>query len=228
MNCKKCQNLIAFYIQDDLNPEEKIFLEDHLRDCSECSQVLKRERIVVESIDRDSLSLPEPDWEASWRVISAPQQKDVKGWKRLAIQTAGVLVIFIAGALIGRFVLFPTGKTEAIPVVSPLHRYFSQVGPALTVFMNTSMDRSSEYEAEMEKKIIQEMLAETRLLKQGMYEQDSPYLHRLFDELEIILIEISNLKYGDERTKKMIMEMIQAKEISFKLKALDSSGSYSF
>lgn len=228
MNCKKCQNLITFYIQNDLTPEEKRLLEDHLRGCPDCSQVLKRERLVVESIDRDSHSLPEPDWEASWRIIAAPRQKAVKGWKRLAIQTAGVLVIFIAGAIIGRFIFFPAGETEAIPVVSPLHRYFSQVGPALTVFMNTSMDRASEYEAEMEKKIIQEMLAETRILKQGMYEQDSPYLQRLFDELEIILVEISNLKYGDERTKKMIMEMIRTKEISFKLKALDSSGSYSF
>jgi len=228
MNCKECQNLIALYVQDEATLDEKRLLEDHLRECPTCSQVLKRERIVIESIDRDLRSLPVPDWEASWRVISAPPQKARKGWKRLVIQTAGVLAVFIVGAVIGRFVLFPTGQTEEITAFSPLQRYFSQIRPVLTVFMNTSVDRATEYETEMERKLIQEMLAETRLLKQGMYEQENPYLQKLFDELEIILIEISNLKYGDERTKKMIMEMIKAKEISFKLKSLDSSGSYSF
>ena len=38
----------------------------------------------------------------------------------------------------------------------------------------------------MEKKIIKEMLIETRFLKQGVYEQENPYLQELFDELEII------------------------------------------
>ena len=228
MNCKECRNLITFYAQDEVSPDEKRLLEEHLEECSPCSQVLKRERVIIESVDRDSKNLPSPDWEASWRVISAHPQKAGKGWKRLVVQTAGVLAVFIVGAVIGRFVLFPTGQAEEITAFSPLHRYFSQIRPVLTVFMNTSVDRVTEYEADMEKKIIQEMLAETRLLKQGMYEQDNPYLQTLFDELEIILIEISNLKYGDELTKKMIMEMIRAKEISFKLKALDSSGSYSF
>ncbi len=228
MNCKEYQNLIALYAQDEVSPGEKRLLEDHLKECPTCSQVLKREKIVIDSIDRDSRNLPAPDWEASWHVISTQPKQAEKGWKRWAVQAAAVLAVFIVGTVIGRFILFPTGQTEEITAFSPLQRYFSQIHPVLTVFMNTSMDRATGYEMEMEKKIIHEMLAETRLLKQGMYEQDNPYLQKLFDELEIILLEISNLKYGDERTKKMIMEMIQAKEISFKLKALDSSGSYSF
>jgi len=52
--------------------------------------------------------------------------------------------------------------------------------------MNTSTDPATGYEAEMEKKIIKEMLIETRFLKQGVYEQENPYLQELFDELEII------------------------------------------
>jgi len=228
MNCKKYQNLISLYAQDEVNPEEKRLLEDHLRECSTCSQVLKRDRIITESIDRDSQNLPAPDWDVSWKVISTQSQQAEKGWKRLVIQTAAVLAFFIIGAVIGRFVLFPVEQAEEMTDFSPLQRYFSQVRPVLTVFMNTSIDRATEYEVEMEKKIIKEMLVETRLLKQGVYEQDNPYLHKLFDELEIILLEISNLKYGDERTKKMIMEMIQTKGMPFKLKALDSSGSYSF
>jgi hypothetical protein len=228
MNCKKCQNLISLYARDEVNPEEKRLLEDHLRECPTCSQVLKRERIIAESIDRDSRNLPALDWDASWKVISTQSQQAEKGWKRLVVQTAGILAFFIIGAVIGRFVLFPVEQAEEMTDFSPLQRYFSQVRPVLTVFMNTSIDRATEYEVEMEKKIIKEMLVETRLLKQGVYEQDNPYLHKLFDELEIILLEISNLKYGDERTKKMIMEMIQTKGMPFKLKALDSSGSYSF
>ncbi len=228
MNCKKYQNLITLYTQDELSPDEKRLLEEHLKKCPTCSQVLKRERIITKSIDKDSLYLPAPDWEASWRVISTQPQKDKKRWKRLVIQAAAVAAVFIIGSLIGRHVLFPVKQTEEITAFSPLERYISQVRPALTVFMNTSSDQTTEYEMEMEKKIIKEILIDTRFLKQGVYEQENPYLQKLFDELEIILLEISNLKYGDEQSKKMILEMIKKKGMSFKLKALDTEGSYSF
>lgn len=228
MNCKQCQKLITLYAQDEVSPDEKRILEEHLRECPTCFQVLKRERIITESIDRDSLDLPAPDWEASWKVISTQPQQAEKGWKRLILQTAAVLAIFIVGAVIGKFVFFQTERVEEITTFSPLQRYFSQVRPVLAGFMNTSINQVTEYDMEMEKKIIQEMLVETRLLKQGVYEQDNPYLQKLFDELEIILIEISNLKYGNEQSKKMIIKMIREKRMPFKLIALDTSGSYSF
>jgi hypothetical protein len=228
MNCKKYQNLITLYAQDELSPDEKKLLEEHMKECPTCTQVLKRERIMTESIDWDSQNLPKPDWKASLRVISTQPQKDEKRWKRLVIQTAAVVAVFIIGSLIGKHVLFPVKQAEEITAFSPLQRYFSEVRPALTVFMNTSMDQATEYETEMEKKIIKEMLIDTRFLKKGVYEQDNPYLQKLFDELEIILIEISNLKYGDEQSKKMIVEMIKEKGMPFKLKALDTDGSYSF
>jgi len=62
------------------------------------------------------------------------------------------------------------------------------------------------------------MLVQTRLLKYLVSQRDDPYLLQLLEDLELILVEISNLKPQDQQSAAQLTRLIRENEIKFKIR----------
>jgi hypothetical protein len=61
------------------------------------------------------------------------------------------------------------------------------------------------------------MLAQTRLLRSRLSNQNDPYLNSLLVDIELILMEVDNTVPGDRVMMKSVQEMIHNKDIPIKI-----------
>ena len=134
MRCKKCKENIVLYLYGDLSENEKLELEAHVKECTECTKELSESKQVFGLIeDAGAETVPEANWDRNWAKINATiQEKPSKQRSfllvsRWAYATAAVLLIFILGIFTGRtwerrtiqleagdvLVLYTDGVTEA-------------------------------------------------------------------------------------------------------------------
>jgi predicted anti-sigma-YlaC factor YlaD len=131
MNCEECKNLITVSVFGKLTPQEKRQLEDHLRECPECTRIHEKSE-NLRSLFEEKEEIPLPDKEKSWDIISskAIQRKDVKTiffpYKKWAFAASALIVVFLLGFLIGKQVFFP-GAGETPPESATLQGYESPV-----------------------------------------------------------------------------------------------------
>jgi hypothetical protein len=229
MKCKEFQYLIILYIQNEINQEDKIRLENHLKTCLHCRKALKQERDLVHFIDKERNHIPEPDWKRSWQVISSKtgveDEKKVihlPRFRRWMPHAAAILLVFFIGIFVGRSIFLVPPEPDVIPTSSPAQRYIEGIKPFLIGFMRQAENRRTEDISALEKEVIRDMLFQTRLLKQSNAQEDDPYFQELLEELELILIEISNHRSGDRNSVTLTKKMIRKKGIKLKLLTLNT------
>ena len=73
MGCEKIEELLSPYIEDELTQEQKHSVEDHLRTCSNCAELLTLMRAAKESL----ASFPEVDvsGELTEKLYALPQKR---------------------------------------------------------------------------------------------------------------------------------------------------------
>jgi hypothetical protein len=234
MNCEECKNLITVSVYGKLTPQEKSQLEDHLRECSECDRIYEKSE-NLSSLFEDKEEIPLPDKEKSWDIISskAVQRKSDKTiffpYKKWAFAASALVVVFILGFLIGKRVFFPgPGETPPESIAfqgyeSPIQRYTEGLEPILIDFMNRTDARKQQEMSDIEKLVIKDMLIQTKLLKNLVSQRDDPRLLHLLEDIEFILVGISNLRPEDQESAAQLTRLIRENEIKFKLKAFISS-----
>ena len=234
MNCEKCKNLITVSVYGKLTPQEKGQMEEHLRVCSECARIHEKST-QLSSLFEDKEEIPLPDKEKSWQIISDKAIQRKNGWtvffpyKKWAFAASALVVVFVLGFLIGKQLFFPgPGKTSPESIAlqvyeSPIQRYTEELEPILINFMNRTDAQKQEEMSDIEKLVIKDMLIQTKLLKHLVSQRDDPYLQHLIEDVEFILIGISNLKPQDQDSAKYLTRLIRENEIKFKLKTLLSS-----
>jgi hypothetical protein len=234
MNCEKSKNLITVSVYGKLTPQEKSQLEEHLHVCSECARIHEKST-QLSSLFEDKEEIPLPDKEKSWQIISAKAIQRKNGrtvffpYKKWAFAASALVIVFILGFLIGKQFFFPgPGKTSPESVAlksyeSPILRYTEELEPLLINFMNRTDAQKQEEMSDIEKLVIKDMLIQTKLLKHLVSQRDDPRLLQLLDEIEFILVGISNLKPQDQDSAKHLTRLIRENEIKFKLKTLLSS-----
>ena len=62
MNCQECHDFIDAYLDNELGVAEVILLEQHLRDCAECQQLLESRKVVGALLDNPQLRFEIPDY----------------------------------------------------------------------------------------------------------------------------------------------------------------------
>ena len=72
MNCAYCEDRLSDYLEGELNPEERGLVEEHLRACSACNELLEGVRHVIHW-GRELPSQAPPPWLASRIVANTPQ-----------------------------------------------------------------------------------------------------------------------------------------------------------
>jgi len=204
-------------------------LAAHLSECKSCARIHEHME-SVEPFFSETEEIPLPDWERSWNHIAAQSMSKKRTWSftipfpRWVYAAAVLALVFGLGYLAGRKIL--TSPQQALTKVSaagpqsPFLRYAEDLEPLLIGFLNQGdLPVPAEFSL-LEKALLTDMLQQTRMLKRLAYTQDQTHLQDMLDDLEFILIGISNLKSQDRVAAARLKKMIREKELKFKLKAL--------
>jgi len=231
MNCDEAKNIMTVRFFGELNPDERAGLEDHLRACPECARISEFSKGPRAAFGRPD-GPPRPDWEKSWEVIAGraldrPQAAGLFGlpgkWVPVA---ASLLAVFILGYFAGRR-LFITPPGPALSPVEPAADTLSALGgyvdtaeAVMIDFLNRGEGKKSRQVVELERKIYRSMLAETRLLQSLAETSRDDSVMAFLDEMESILLSLSNLDPGDRESADLLDRTIRGRGIRSKLRQL--------
>ena len=116
MNCEESKNLLTVSVYGKLTPSEKRQLEEHLRGCPKCARIHEKSA-KISSFFEEEEDFPLPDKEKSWQIISTKTlekkaiMKVLFPYKKIALATFALLVVFILGFLAGKQILFRSSET---------------------------------------------------------------------------------------------------------------------
>lgn len=224
MNCENFKDLMVINIYGKLTSQEKSEFARHLTECSKCASKFEQLKIK-ENILKNSAP-PKLDWEKSWELIA---QKSINkkrffdySFRKYALATATVILIFIIGFTAGRKILLNQSEqqlaSENIYSDLSMQSFAEDLEPILIDFLNRSDQPIPEEFATLEKKIVSEMLLKTKLLKYIMQKRDNPQLVQLLGDIEFILLNLSNLRPEDSLSTKQLQQIIREKNLKVQLK----------
>ncbi|MDH4272198.1 MAG: zf-HC2 domain-containing protein [Candidatus Aminicenantes bacterium] len=231
MNCEEARHLVTIEVFGNPDPDERAALEEHLRRCPDCARVFEKSPVGWEPFDVPD-DIPTPDWERSWEVISGralgrPRGFRLFGWPgKWAFAAASLVVVFILGFILGRRFLQPPSERPILAEVnpsepaSPFKMYAESLEPVLTDFLNRGEAERPQEIVELERRIIQSMLAETRLLQVLAEQSEAVSLQGFLEEMESLLVSLANLKPGDRDSADLLGRTIRDRQIRFKLREL--------
>lgn len=237
MDCNDFKNMIVVSIYGKLTSSEKSEFEEHLRDCPKCAR-LYRKTERYHGLFEEKEEMPLPSWEKSWETISERAIKRKKRaiirfpYRKYALTAAAIIAVFVIGIYAGRHLFIPKSdisQFESEPDYSharPIRYYAENLEPVLINFMNRSYERNGEEFPEIEKQVIVDMLEQTRLLKRLLSGREDPLLQYILEDLEFILVSISNMRPGDRDSADQLNQFIREKELRFKLHQLASEKSF--
>ena len=233
MKCKKYEEKIILYLYGELNEKEKADLLSHIKECASCAQNLEYTKKVFRALDASKEEAPQANWEKSWKEINSTTQvqpREKKSFlltRRWVYAAAALLVVFVLGALIGRFWFFPVKESPFRAGAAPtamnpaLIEYMDDLKPILIEYANYTSSEGTEEAMLIDKDTLRSLLVQNLLLK-DIIAKSNPSLLPLLDDLDLVLKELSNMKRGDKQTPSMIKELIQEREILFKMEIFQS------
>lgn len=234
MKCKKFRDQIILYLYGELTGDDKAAIENHIDSCAACREDMVYTQSVFSVVDETKLvNIPEGNWEKNWAIvkkrISHPQRstQNRMGVPRWAFGAAATAVIFLLGILAGRIWLTSpdtpdlTGMMEGSRQTA-LNHYISDIKPLLINYSNYSDMEGSGSNVTVDREFLRGLLVQNILLKRVLAEKD-PEAAKLLDDIELVLRELKNLEPDDNRTPALIKELIQKREILFKMEILQKT-----
>lgn len=233
MKCKKYEEKIILYLYGELSDKEKADLQSHIQECTACAQDLEYTKQVFRALDDSKEEAPQANWEKSWREIRSTTQVQPREKKSFFLTQkwvyagAALLVVFVLGALIGRFWFFPVKESpfragaSSIAMNPALIEYMDELKPILIEYANYTSSEGTEEAMLIDRDTLRSLLVQNLLLK-DIIAKSNPSLLPLLDDLDLVLKELSNMKRGDKQTPSMIKELIQEREILFKMEIFQS------
>ena len=95
MTCENYKDLLMGYLDEELSNEEKVRLEEHLQDCSDCRVELKEFRRLKQITDEVTLIEPEDKiWRAYWSNVYNRVERGA-GW--ILFSVSAILLLIYAG-----------------------------------------------------------------------------------------------------------------------------------
>jgi hypothetical protein len=231
MKCQKTKNLITIGVYGKLTAGQKQALESHLKECPECMRLYEKSAPLMDLRLREK-EIPSPDLAKSWEVISEkvlnrsrfPRIIPAQKWVLVA---SSLLIVFVLGYFAGKEVL-NTGQ-EGFPMESatPLSfaSYTDHLKPVLVNFINQDRSKAPEKIQRLEKEIIRDMLLQTRLLKELALHNVNTERLELLQDMEFILVSMSNMESGDQEGARHLARMIREKNVSLRLKLITEKSS---
>ncbi len=231
MICSEYKDLMVVALVGKLTSSQRQTLEKHLQECPECLRQYEKMK-KYEGLRAKKKEFHLPDWNNSWRTI----KKGLKAQRtrsfflrpslRLSYSLAAIFVIFTIGLFIGkrffpqeyREFVYPPPKDQITAL--PITAYAERVDSLLLHWINRNDEQMTESMRKLEQEAIEDILVQTRILKHMYTQMDKTYLLRLIEDMELILVSISNLRPDDEEYTQQLAHLIQEKALLFRLQQL--------
>lgn len=228
MNCQQAEQRITIAVYGTLNEEQESAFKEHLSLCQECQRRWEQTAPLREGADQIS-RVPLPDPDRSWGVIAERLSGDRRmparrrNW-RWAPAAAALMIVFAAGFFFGRRLLIvPPASQVPLPLSLSeisLETYADFLQPVLVNFSNQDGVQSSASMRRLERRIVSDLLARTRLFKSIIPDNGSTTLRELLQDLEFILTAMDNLEPGDRDTARNLAGLIRNNDVSLRLRQL--------
>jgi len=230
MNCDNFKDIIILSIYGKTTPSEKQQLQEHMHECPRCAE-LYQQTADYHDLIKNETDIPLPNWEKSWRIISQKvktrkQHRSVfTPSPRLALAGVAVCLVFLLGFFVGKKYYNPKSDQFSFlsidnENISPIKSYVESLELLLVDFTNRD-DRSREKEIKkLEVKLLTEILFQTRLLKLLVSEQGNPSLVQFLEDMELLLVSMSNLRPEDKEAADQLIQFIRENHLKNHLQKL--------
>jgi hypothetical protein len=239
MVCKKYKKDMILYLYGELDADRKAALGNHIIDCADCRQELEYTKKVFAALDDSKPSYtPEGDWEKYWEIIQprtfmqTSGKRTIKSDKRAfsafprwGYVAAALMLVFLLGIFAGRIWFFPDFQDNSrdaqtgLSYKLALNEHLDELKPYVLEYANYSSEENGGQYITVDKKLVQHLLIQNVLFKKALAEKN-PSAAQLLEDIDLMLQELANMESGDEQTPSMIRELIQKRDILFKMEVL--------
>jgi len=229
MNCETFQDYLVKRIYGRLPEDREAELQQHAGECADCAFALER-TLEIQNVFDPGEGIPEPDYNRAWLSIQSQTRRKKWRWpelfpkRRFAMAAAAVAVVFVIGVFAGRSLFSPepepqtagTGQQEMMSVAN----YAGSLEPLFLDFANHGGRPDDEDLAELTLKVTADMLIQTRLLKRAAVRSGDKQLYILLDDIELVLISMSNLGTQNGEVADQLLERVRDKSFLHRIKKL--------
>jgi hypothetical protein len=235
MKCKKFRGQVILHLYDELSEEERQSLRQHIEQCPECAKDTAYTQEVFKLLEEaKTQEAPEANWERTWghiqsEILNAPQKQRrfslSPAWTAAA---AGIALVFALGIFIGRF--WAPSRRPAVAQANltdeyarfTLQEHFETLKPLLIEYSNFPSGENGDASIVIDREILRNLLIQNFLLTR-MVAKDDPTAASLLEDVDLVLREITNMERGDRTTPSMIKELIDQREILFKMEIMQKT-----
>ena len=230
---------MILYLYGELDAGRKAELENHIIDCAGCQQELEYTKKVFAALDDSKPSYtPEGDWEKYWEIIQPRTFMQISGKQRIKSDkrafsafprwgyvAAALILVFLLGIFAGRIWFFPAFQDNSrdartgISYKFALNEHLDELKPYILEYANYNKYENGAQYITVDKKLVQHLLIQNVLFKKALAEKD-PSAAQLLEDIDLVLHELANMEEGDEWILSMIRELIQKRDILFKMEVL--------
>jgi hypothetical protein len=235
MKCKKFKQQVILHLYGESNEEDRQRLRKHLEQCPGCAKDTAFTQEVFKLIDEaKTIEAPEANWEKSWghiqsEILGAPRrQRRFMLSPAWAAAAAGIILVFALGLFIGRFwspsrdpVLAKTDLTDQYTKLT-IQEHFDNLKPLLVEYSNYAVSDNKDTSIVIDREILRSLLIQNYLLMR-VVAKDDPSAAALLEDIELVLREITNLERGDKNAPSMVKELIDQREILFKMEVMQKT-----
>jgi hypothetical protein len=234
MDCKEIKELFIIGVFGKLTILQEDKIKNHIRSCTLCEKLYKKKKHLFGLI-LEPPTVPLPDEEDSFRYIIKevfPESKKSVNYpaiKKYVFATIAILIIFILGFYAGGYFFSISGKQlnsnrdVNISNMPSIQSYSEKILPLLISYVNKYDQKTEKDVLGSEKRIISNILIQTKLLKHMVSQRRNIFLLELIEDLEFILMSISNLKAEDSYSNYQILKFIKNNNLKYKLRQLSKN-----
>ena len=227
IGCDEIRDLLVICVYGKPTPEQARRVQEHVSTCPACARICEKLGGYEDLLETDR-DAPLPDWAGSWGIIAEKALRR-RAWFRLPLSRrlrlgASVAAVFVVGLIVGRYLLLPPGP--GVPTRLADHRptsaseFAEQVDLLMVNFLNREESTAGYEMTDLERKIIGEILLQTRLLKVLSSGRNDVPTREILEEVEIALVGISNLNSGDEPSAKQLADFITRSRLRSRLQRM--------
>jgi len=228
MMCQRFKKDMLMELYGELESKRRRRLERHLAACAACRREFEATRDILTLLgSTEFASAPEPDWDRSWEKIEAgldlarPVRMPFITSSRWVYTSVALVVLFVVGIIVGRYIL---PSRTGIPAESHVERlsptalrtvlssYFEAVTPLLLDYAHYSPIPAKNSVFLSDQKAAESLLVENMLLRRALAPRDQ-VLAKIFEDLDLILTDISHLKNGDAWTSALLKDAIKNRQV---------------
>lgn len=233
MNCEEIRSQFVDAYYQEMDAQQRENFHQHLKQCSACAAEFEK---IVSTLDlmkeRKQMDPGEEFWNGYYDRLQSrmerSQQQPVISFQprhRMAwiSQIAAAVILVGIGVIIGKFYFNQTSsKQTAIqttpPVVADANVQKAQLFLQRSQVLLLGVVNADENDLSRQKEISHELITQASTLKNDLKEPQYRKLRALISELEVILLEISNLEQqSDVRGVELVRSGVDRKGVLLKI-----------